>query len=316
MTPTNDSNPAEDNREPERRQPEDNSSHKRSDDKNSHDEKRASERPHSSDRSDDEFDNLVKPSFIPSYNRRLVDTYMEMCRHSLGQSATVITSLREMSSEDKQNVSLLDLLYRKFFAERLKALGLDELRNEIHLRMLHPVVVVHGLRRSYHLYADAVADNGRCCLVDVQSIGVLNRGPAATRVTAFARLKPNTQEPPRFYLEFAKLLSKPAYHEAMHQLIAATRDEIFESPKEFLGFGWIIQAIERYQEMHRKDAGSGAKSGASSSTKSSKIKDFGWTGQRRPYTFECVIADRCYRIEIGFSQVHRNPTMAVAERKL
>jgi hypothetical protein len=177
--------------------------------------------------------------------------------------------------------------YRTLFKRKLSQFGIEGDANDVKVRVLHPVVAIGPSHREYHLYLDIVSGNGRCWFLDYDAAAGFEKGPAALQLTA----RGSPME--RGEMVMTRLFSEPAFHEALEKLLMAPFSTVLDNPRNFVAFGWIMQAIAmaRNQGQPRDDV---AGSLATSPVPFSTMRAFQWTGQNNPFSFECVLDDAMY----------------------
>jgi len=242
----------------------------------------------------------------PCYNRNLVDAYFSNCRHGFVQEFELITNRTEMDYEDRLVLDRMESDYRTIFKRKLQQFGLSDKGSDVTVRVLHPVVAVGPTRREYHLYLDIVSGNGRCWFLDFDSAAPFERGPAALQISSLGPQGKNKE------MVVTRLFSEPAFLEAAERLVNAPFQDVVRNPRDFVAFGWIVQAIATAQN------GGAARDDLRGSTtprplRLSDISDLSWTGQARPFTFDCLVGNALYVAEVHHDQRTRQPYVALHE---
>ena len=241
-----------------------------------------------------------------SYNRLLVDAYLTNCKRGFLEQNTLITSLNEMEYEDRVVFQAMDSAYRQAFRNKMHQFGFGDTEKDLTVRMLHPVVAVGKTRREYHLYVDVVSAKGRCWFLDFDAAAGFEHGPASIQLSSLGPESKNN------LCVITRLFSVPAFQEALAKLVTATYDQIQKRPRDFIAFGWIMQSIAMARNDH-------ARGGASASSRLPKplpltsVKDFMWTGERRPFTFECSVDNAYYVAQVALNAKTRQPQVYLHE---
>ena len=241
-----------------------------------------------------------------SYNRILVDTYLDNCKRGFLERNHLITSLGDMEYEDRIVLQRMELTYRRVFHDKLQRFGMADTERDLTLRILHPVVAVGKTQREYHLYVDIVSAEGRCWFLDFDAGSLIENGPASMQLSS---LGPQTKNDA---VVLTRLFSPPAFNEVLAQLATAPYEEVLGKPRSFVAFGWIMQSIALARSEH------GGRRAADSS-KSPKpvpltsVNDFMWTGERRPFTFECSVENAYYVVQVALHPRTRQPEVYLHE---
>lgn len=256
----------------------------------------------------DEGGDLSFPSAPRAYhNRILVDSYLKNCKRGFLGENELITSLKEMEYEDRVSLDLMATGYRGLIRAKLAQFGLRGLEKDLTLRFLHPVVAVGKTRREHHLFVDAVLGGGRCGFVDSDAVGCFQNGPAAIQLSRIA----GGDKQPRVVL--SRLLSFPAFHEAMNDLIAARWEDVYANPRSFVALGWLMQGLATSRT--RDSVSANERSRGFKPLALSSIEGFMWTGSRKPHTFECSLGNAYYVMQVDLDKKTRQPVIYINEER-
>lgn len=240
------------------------------------------------------------------YNRMLVDAYLNNCKRGFLEQNTLITSLNEMEYEDRVVFQAMDSAYRQAFRNKMHQFGFGDTEKDLTVRMLHPVVAVGKTRREYHLYVDVVSAQGRCWFLDFDAAARFEHGPASIQLSSLGPESKNN------LCVITRLFSVPAFQEALAKLVTASYEQIQKRPRDFVAFGWIMQAIATARYGHvRGDASESSR--ISQPILLTSVKDFMWTGDRRPFTFECSVENAYYVAHVGLNAKTRQPEVYLQE---
>ena len=255
----------------------------------------------------DSHEDLTMPSAPrASYHRILLDAYLRNCRLGFVERFELITNRSKMEYEDRAALNRMESNYRKVFQRKLEQFGLADKSSDFTVRVLHPVVAIGSTRREYHLYLDIVSRNGRCWFLDFDTAAGFEKGPAALQLSS---LGPRGKKEE---MVATRLFSVPAFQEALEKLVSASYSEVLQNPRSFVAFGWIVQAIVTAQNRHspREDMG-----GVPSHRpiQLSTIADFHWTGDTKPFTFECTVGNAYYVAQVRHHPRTRQPFVALHE---
>ena len=258
----------------------------------------------------EEHDSQGNLSFPPAprafYNRMLVEAYLRNCKLGFVERFDLITSRSQMDYEDKVILDRMASTYRSLFTRKFQQFGLGDKGSEMTVRVLHPVVAVGKTRREYHLYLDVVSQNGRCWFLDFDTAAPFDKGPAAIQLSS---LGPQGK---KGEIVATRLFSVPAFQEALEKLANASYVEVLRNPRSFVAFGWIVQAIvmARNRATPRENVQGSV---APPPLELSKISDFTWTGNTKPYTFECSLENAYYVAHVQHHPRTRQPFVALHE---
>lgn len=255
----------------------------------------------------DSQDDLSLPG-VPRafYNRMLVDAYLRNCRLGFAERFELITHRSNMEYEDRAILDHMESKYREVFQRKLGQLGLGDKASDFTLRVLHPVVAVGTTRREYHLYLDIVSPGGRCWFLDFDTAVGFEKGPAALQLSS---LGPRGK---KGEMVVTRLFSVPAFHEALEKLVSAPYSAVVKEPRAFVAFGWIVQAIAmaRNRQSAREYM---VTASAPRPIPLSEISDFHWTGETKPFTFECTVGNGYYIAQVLHHPRTRQPFVALHE---
>jgi hypothetical protein len=239
-----------------------------------------------------------------SYNRMLVDTYLRNCRRGFKETYNLITAPSRMTYEDRVVLQRMESQYRAVFKDKLKDFGLADKASELTVRVLHPVVAIGEGERKYHLYVDVVSRGGRSWFLDFDAGGVFETGPASMQLTSLGKQGQMEQ------VLFTRIFSVPAFNEAMNKLVVASFPEVLSQHRDFIAFGWIMQAIS----LARSRAASrlyGEDAQTSGPFRLDSVENFHWTGGKRPFTFECSVENAWYTAHVGLDPRRREPVVVL-----
>jgi hypothetical protein len=240
------------------------------------------------------------------YNRMLVDAYLRNCRRGFVGRFDLITHRSKMEYEDRVILDRMESNYRKVFQRKLEQFGLGDRGSDITVRVLHPVVAIGKTRREYHLYLDVVSQGGRCWFLDFDTAVGFANGPAALQLSSFG---PRGQKEE---MVVTRLFSVPAFQEALEKLANAPYSAVLKAPRGFVAFGWIVQAIAmaRSRQAARENMDT---SSAPRPIPLFEIADFQWTGETKPFTFECSVGNGYYVAQVHHHPRSRQPFVALHE---
>ena len=240
------------------------------------------------------------------HHRMLANAYLRNCRLGFVERFELITHRPKMEYEDRVILDRMESKYRQVFQRKLEQFGLSDKGSDVTVRVLHPVVAIGKTRREYHLYLDVVSQGGRCWFVDFDTAARFENGPAALQLSS---LGPGAQKGD---MVVTRLLSVPAFQEALEKLANAPYSAVLKDPRGFVAFGWIVQAIAtaRNQQSAREYMGT---SSAPRPIPLSQIADFQWTGETKPFTFECCVGNGYYIAQVRHHPRSRQPFVALHE---
>lgn len=252
-------------------------------------------------------DSLQFPSAPRAYyNRMLVNAYLDNCKRGLVGQNKLITSVSDMEREDRVALRAMASEYRQSFYNKMRKFGFGDAEKDLTLRILHPVVAVGVTQREYHLYVDIVSAQGGCWFLDFEAAGRFQKGPAAVQLS-------NLGPPVKSSMSFVtRLFSLPAFNEALKKLVVTPFEQVQKNPRDFIAFGWIMEAIAKTRNDFRGR-------GALDSSKPLKpispttVKDFMWTGERRPFEFACCVENAYYSVRLTLNSRTRQPDVYVYE---
>jgi hypothetical protein len=240
------------------------------------------------------------------HHRMLTNAYLRNCRQGFVGRFDLITHRSKMEYEDRVILDRMESDYRSIFQRKLERIGLKEKGPDITVRVLHPVVAVGKTRREYHLYLDVISQGGRCWFLDFDTAVGFENGPAALQLSS---LGPGAQ---KGEMVVTRLFSAPAFQEALEKLANAPYSAVLKEPRSFVAFGWIVQAIAMARNRHSaREYMSG--SSASRPIPLSEIADFQWTGETKPFTFECSVGNGYYIAQVRHHPRSRQPFVALHE---
>jgi hypothetical protein len=211
-----------------------------------------------------------------------------------------------MEYEDRVILDRMESNYRKVFQRKLEQFGLSDKGSDITVRVLHPVVAIGKTRREYHLYLDVVSQGGRCWFLDFDTAVGFENGPAALQLSSLGSRGQKEE------MIVTRLFSVPAFQEALEKLATAPYSAVLKAPRDFVAFGWIVQAIAmaRRGQVAREDI---TTSSAPRPIPLSEIADFRWTGETKPFTFECSVGNGYYVAQVRHHPRSRQPFVALHE---
>jgi hypothetical protein len=241
-----------------------------------------------------------------SYNRMLVDAYLDNCKRGFLERNELITSFSDMEYEDRVALQAMESAYRQIFHSKMQEFGFGDVEKDLTLRLLHPVVSIGKTRREYHLYVDIVSAQGRCWFLDFDAAGRLEKGPASIQLSSLGPQAKNNA------CVITRLFSLPAFDEALAQLVATPFDQVQKKPRDFIAFGWVMQAIAMARGGH-DGRGVSNSSRPPKPIPLSSVEDFTWTGERRPFTFECSIENAYYVAQVTLSSRTKQPQVYLHE---
>lgn len=249
---------------------------------------------------------VFPPAPRVAHHRLLLDTYLENCRSAFTGRNNLITDRREMPLEAPMIFHALETEYRKSLVGKLNEFGMQRMADELTCRMLHPVVAVGKGVTEYHLYADIVNGQGRCVFPDLDGVQSFNSGPAGVQFYATEEKKGELR------IRVIRLISAPAFREAVNDIIATPFEAVKEKPRSFVALGWIMSAVCN----HRigGDAGVLAKRGERpGEIILDDVTGFKWMGGRSPASFEFQIKNARYKVDLRFNNKNKRPDTFVFE---
>jgi hypothetical protein len=211
-----------------------------------------------------------------------------------------------MSYEDRAELQRMEINFRELLANKLRELGFAHKASELSVRVLHPVVSVGQARREYHLYVDVVGENGRCWFVDFDAAQQLEAGPASIHLSCVGMSERKAK------IIFSRLFSIPAFNEAMGKLVSSSFEDVCLQPRSFLAFGWIMQGIAMARVRAASEMGI-QQAAAAGPFSLDKVKSFQWTGEKRPFEFECIVENAYYIAQITLDPKRRQPCVVLYE---
>ncbi len=241
-----------------------------------------------------------------AHHRILLDAYLENCRRAFIGSNELITDKRAMNAEAPQMFANLATNFRRTLADTLTMFGKADMLEDLTCRMLHPVVAVGKGQPEYHLYVDVVNGRGRCVLPDIDGVQAFNSGPASIQVYV------TESGHGELHIGMIRLVSAPAFREAVNDIIAHSFDEIVKNPRGYVAFGWILGGVcnHRRSDMSERRSDRGENPGQ---VALDHIKNFRWMGGRSPAIFELQIRNAEYKVHLSLDSKAKRPVIVVYE---
>lgn len=255
------------------------------------------------------FHNIDSP-FIPeppraNHHKLLLDRYLQNCRRGFVGENQLVAG-KEGDFETKMIFGKLEEAYRRMVDERLTSWGMKPIAGQLTARFLDPVVAVGKAGREYHLYADFVDTEGRCFFPDLDGAQVLRAGPAAMQVYAVENDKQG------LVLGVVRLISPPAFKEAVASLIASPFEQIRRNPRGHVALGWVMNAVVSHRAEGAPEQLN--KRGVQPDVLAlSDITNFTWNGSRSPIGFSFDLPGASYKIEVCLNYKTRQPSVFVKE---
>lgn len=240
-----------------------------------------------------------------NHHKLLIDRYFENCRRGFAGENELITD-RHLDFESKVIFDKLERVYRNSLEKRLAYWGMKDAARQLTVRFLDPVIAIGKGGREFHLYADVVDADGRCFFPDLDGAQVLKTGPAAMQVYA-------TENDTRgLVLGVARLISPPAFKEAIDSLIASPFEEIRKNPRRNIALGWVMNSVvsHRVEGSSEHLARRGSQPGILAL---SDVSNFHWNGSRSPVGFSFELPGVSYRVELLLNYKTRQPSVFVRE---
>jgi hypothetical protein len=172
--------------------------------------------------------------------------------------------------------------------------------------MLHPVVACGKGYTEFHLYVDVVNDRGRCVFADIGAVQSFNSGPAGIQLYATEFKKGELK------IGLIRLISAPAFREAVNDIIATPFKEILEKPRSFVAFGWIMGAVFNHRVGGPRQSRSGQADGPED-VSLDEVSNFRWVGGRAPAKFQFQLRNAEYHVQLQFNSHDKRPNMFVWE---
>lgn len=252
---------------------------------------------------------LVFPSAPRAFHNRILYTaYLENCRNGFEGRNDLVTSTYEMTYEDQMVFQKMGDYFRDVFSRKLRLFQMADIESDLTVRMLHPVLARGEGHSEYHLYVDVVNKDGRAVLPDYEALDVFQNGPASLQMYAH-------EEDGRVSLrDVLRLISTPAFQEATQKLMSASWEEIADRPRSFIAFGWILHGLVASRQAAARRRGEPAEVIEKKyGFHLSDMKDFQWTGEKRPPTFEFSLQGVFYRVSILLDRATKRPTLHIHE---
>ena len=240
------------------------------------------------------------------HHRILLAAYLENCRKAFVGTNELFTDTREMSFEAEQMFANLSMVFRKRLANTLTQFGKGDMMGDLTCRMLHPVVAVGKGSPEYHLYVDVVNSRGRCVLADSEGVQSFISGPASLQIYATeARVGVLS-------IGMIRLVSEPAFREAVNDIIAHSFDQIALNPRGYVALGWIMGGVCNHRSTLLGE-GKVTRGSNPGRVALDEITNFCWMGGRSPAMFEFQIRDAHYKVQLDLDSKAKRPSIVVFE---